>query len=53
MFKQLSIAAGVVPQSSCNLRELAPAITCSSNAYGNELLPFPANAKFIENASAD
>ena len=52
-FKQLSIAAGVVPQSSCNLRELAPAITCSSSAKGRELLPLPAKAKFIEKASAD
>ena len=52
-FKQLSIAAGVVPQSSCSFNELAPAITCSSRALGNELFPLPAKAKFIEKASAD
>jgi hypothetical protein len=29
--RQLSIAAGVLPQSSCSLRPMAPASTCSSS----------------------
>ena len=32
--RQLSIAAGVVPQSSCSFRPQAPASTCSSSARG-------------------
>ena len=47
------MAPGVVPQSSCNFKELAPAIICSFKASGNDELPLPAKARFIENASAD
>ena len=32
--RQLSIAAGVVPQSSCSFRPMAPASICSSSALG-------------------
>jgi hypothetical protein len=32
--RQLSIAAGVVPQSSCSLRPMAPARICSRSAVG-------------------
>ena len=32
--RQLSMAAGVVPQSSCSFRPMAPASTCSSSAAG-------------------
>ena len=52
-FRQLSIAPGVVPQSSCNLSAQAPAFTCSINPSGLEELPLPANARFMEKASAD
>ena len=51
-FKQLSIAAGVVPQSSCNLRPMAPALICSCNASGKDALPLPKKPKFIGKASA-
>ena len=47
------MAPGVVPQSSCNFKELAPAIICSFKASGKDELPLPAKARFIENASAD
>ena len=50
--KQQSIAPGVVPQSSCNFNAHAPPLICSSNAWGREAFPFPANARFIGNASA-
>ena len=46
------MALGVVPQSSCSLRQAAPAITCSSSAAGSEALPLPANIRFIGKASA-
>ena len=50
--RQQSIAAGVVPQSSCSFSAAAPALTCSSSAAGSEALPLPANSRFIGNASA-
>ena len=39
--RQLSMAAGVVPQSSCNLSPKAPARTCSRSGSGWLALPFP------------
>ena len=45
--KQLSIDAGVVPQSSCNFKPQAPAASCSSNAMGRLELPLPKKPKFI------
>ena len=42
--RQLSIAAGVVPQSSCSFRQLAPARIISSSACGWDALPLPAKA---------
>jgi hypothetical protein len=33
-FRQLSMAAGVVPQSSCSLRPMAPASICSCKRVG-------------------
>ncbi len=40
-FSALSIAAGVLPQSSCTLRPHTPASTCSRRAPGNAPLPLP------------
>src|SRR3569833_2295190 len=51
-FKQLSIAAGVVPQSSCSLRPIAPAVICSSSASGRLALPLPRKPMFIGRPSA-
>jgi hypothetical protein len=48
----LSIAAGVVPQSSCSLSPIAPAATCSRSASGRLALPLPVKPRFIGNASA-
>jgi hypothetical protein len=50
--RQLSIAAGVVPQSSCSLRPIAPASICSSSARGKLALPLPMKPRFIGSASA-
>ena len=50
--KQLSIAAGVVPQSSCNLSPIAPARICSSKGRGKLTLPLPRKPRFIGKASA-
>ena len=50
--RQQSIAAGVVPQSSCSFSAQAPALTCSTSAAGFEALPLPAKPRFIGNASA-
>ena len=49
---KLSMAAGVVPQSSCNFKPMAPASICSSNAAGKLALPLPKNPKFIGKLSA-
>ena len=46
------MVAGVVPQSSCSLRQEAPASTISTSALGCEALPLPAKARFIGKASA-
>ena len=50
--RQLSMAAGVVPQSSCSFRPMAPARTCSSSGVGRLTLPLPRKPRFIGNASA-
>ena len=50
--RQLSIAAGVVPQSSCSLRPMAPAASCSLSGPGSETLPLPRKPRFIGKASA-
>lgn len=50
--KQLSIAAGVLPQSSCSFRPMAPASTCSSSGSGRLALPLPVKPMFIGKASA-
>ena len=50
--RQQSMAAGVVPQSSCSLSEDAPARIISSSAAGCEALPLPAKARFTGNPSA-
>ncbi len=50
-FRQQSIAAGVVPQSSCSLSEEAPPSTISSSAAGSEALPLPDRPMFIGKAS--
>ena len=44
------IAAGVVPQSSCNLSPIAPASTCSRKPSGNDELPFPRKPRLIRKA---
>ena len=50
--RQLLIAAGVVPQSSCSFRPITPASICSCNAAGKLALPLPRKPRFIGNASA-
>ena len=45
--KQESIADGVDPQSSCNLRPKTPASICSMIASSEEELPLPKIPKFI------
>src|ERR1700721_477981 len=50
--RQQSMAAGVVPQSSCSLRAQAPALTISSSAAGREALPLPAKPRLTGKASA-
>ena len=50
--RQLSIAAGVVPQSSCNFSPTAPASTCWRKASGRLALPLPRKPRFIGKASA-
>ena len=50
--RQLSIAAGVVPQSSCSLRPITPACTCSFSGAGRLALPLPKKPRFIGKASA-
>jgi hypothetical protein len=48
----LSIAAGVVPQSSWSLSPIAPASICSASGAGRLALPLPRKPKFIANPSA-
>ena len=50
--RQLLMAAGVVPQSSCSFRPMAPASTCSRSAPGRLALPLPRKPRFIGKASA-
>ena len=50
--RQLSMAAGVLPQSSCSFRPMAPARTCSSSGSGRLTLPLPMKPRFIGKASA-
>ena len=50
--RQQSIAAGVVPQSSCSFRQAAPARIISSSAAGRDALPLPAKPRFIGRPSA-
>ena len=50
--RQQSMAAGVVPQSSCSFMDDAPARSISSSAAGREALPLAEKARFIGNASA-
>ena len=45
------IVAGVVPQSSCNLRPSAPARICSSSPAGLAELPFPRKPKLSGSSS--
>ncbi len=48
--RQASIAAGVVPQSSCNLNPAAPARNCSHNPSGDTVLPLPSSTTFTGHA---
>ena len=50
--RQQSIAAGVVPQSSCSFIDDAPARSISSSAAGREALPLAEKARFTGSASA-
>ena len=50
--RQASIAAGVVPQSSCSLSPMAPYCTCSRKGSARLTLPLPRKPRFIGNASA-
>ncbi len=50
--RQLSIAAGVVPQSSCSFSPQAPASTCSLMPAGLQVLPLPKKPRFIGKPSA-
>ena len=50
--RQVSMALGVVPQSSCSLRPQAPAATCSSRESGREALPLPKKPRFMGRPSA-
>lgn len=49
--RQASIAAGVVPQSSCSLKPAAPAAIVSCRSSGVEVLPLPERPMFIGKAS--
>ena len=50
--KQVSMAAGVVPQSSCSFSPMAPASTCSFNPSGSDELPLPRKPRLIGKPSA-
>ena len=41
------MAAGVVPQSSCNFSPHAPARSCSANGSGVDALPLPRKPMFM------
>mmetsp|Transcript_5078 Transcript_5078/g.20381 ORF Transcript_5078/g.20381 Transcript_5078/m.20381 type:complete len:458 (+) Transcript_5078:528-1901(+) len=51
--RHASIAAGVVPQSSCSFMPTAPASMMSCKPSGFAVLPLPVNAKFSGIASED
>ncbi len=46
------MVAGVVPQSSCSFRPMAPAATCSRSGSGRLALPLPRKPRFMGKASA-
>src|SRR5215831_18604833 len=48
----VSMAAGVVPQSSWSFSPMAPAAICSRNGSGAEALPLPRNPRLMGKASA-
>ena len=50
--RQLSIAAGVVPQSSCSFNPIAPAATCSRSGSGRLALPLPSRPILTGSSSA-
>ena len=50
--RQVSMASGVVPQSSCSFRPQAPAAICSSSASGRLVLPLPKKPRLIGSPSA-
>ncbi|MNT25028.1 hypothetical protein D3C72_1605320 [compost metagenome] len=45
--RQVSMACGVVPQSSCSFRPMAPASTCSVSGPAWLALPLPRKPMFI------
>ena len=47
-----SMAAGVVPQSSCSLSPITPAAICSRSGSGADALPLPRKPRLIGNSSA-
>ncbi len=49
--RQASIAAGVVPQSSCSLNPAAPARSCSHSASSETVLPLPSSTMLTGQAS--
>ena len=49
--RHASIAAGVVPQSSCSLNPAAPARSCSHSASAETVLPLPSSTMFTGHAS--
>ena len=50
--RQASMAAGVVPQSSCSLKPAAPPRNCSHIESGLMVLPLPSNRMFIGQPSS-
>src|SRR5882757_4950353 len=51
--RQLLMAAGVVPQSSCSFSAQAPALIISTSAAGRDALPLPEMPRLTGNASND
>jgi hypothetical protein len=47
-----SIAAGVVPQSSCSFRPMAPASICSASGSARDVLPLPRKPRLTGRPSA-
>ena len=50
--RQASMAAGVVPQSSCSLKPAAPPRNCSHMASADTVLPLPSSATFSGQVSS-